>query len=200
LDKYSWNIECVPYIMDLLHIHLKELLEAIAQAHTQQQQQYSQQLHHLQQQQHNLQHQYQKQLQQIERNLAENTISTNSGNQNGGCFISNGTTPTVSHNNYLNGAVSTGLLTTASININHSNNSIPNATVQSNNLQSQHHHHHHHHQFNQPLQSITSSLNNHIQQQLQHTQLIGKLNELIATLIKVNFSRTFKTIFIFNQF
>ena len=35
LEKYSWNIECVVYIMDLLHIHLKELLDTISQVHIQ---------------------------------------------------------------------------------------------------------------------------------------------------------------------
>jgi hypothetical protein len=51
LEKYTWNIECTTYIMDLVQIHLKELLETITKLHVQQQQNQAQHLQHLQQQQ-----------------------------------------------------------------------------------------------------------------------------------------------------
>ena len=47
LEKYSWNIECVSLIMELLHKHLKELLEFIARSHAHQQLQYAQHLQQL---------------------------------------------------------------------------------------------------------------------------------------------------------
>ncbi len=38
LEKYTWNIECASYIMDLLQIHLRELLDTITDLHAKQEQ------------------------------------------------------------------------------------------------------------------------------------------------------------------
>jgi hypothetical protein len=61
LDKFCWNIECSLKIMDLLNIHLKDLLNTISCSHIQHIQQHQQFISQQQQQQQQSQQQQQPQ-------------------------------------------------------------------------------------------------------------------------------------------
>ena len=179
LEKYSWNIECVAFVMDLLHIHLKELLEAIAFAHVQQQQQYCQQLQSLQHQ----QLQIQKQIQQQEASAAAAAVNACKPSNANGTF-----SPPGGKANLLPGNTANNLGSSSAVLISGHQAPFSLASIASTNAASQpgqapnslNHHQHMH------LHSISSTLNNHMQQQQQSNQLIIKLQELITTLIQVS--------------
>ena len=147
LDRYTWNIECITYIMDQLHLHLKELLETIFQLHSYQQLQFN---HQLKQQQQQLQKKHQQECQQ-------QSTTINTGLVNTASMGANVTTALL--------AATTTTSTSTSNNNNNNTNYLPNS--------SQH-------------QSITSNLNNIVQQQNNDSHLINKLQELICTLIQVS--------------
>ena len=182
LEKYSWNIECVAFVMDLLHIHLKELLEAIAFAHVQQQQQYCQQLQSLQHQ----QLQIQKQIQQQEASATAASVAANTCKPPPNV---NGTfSPTGGKTNLLPGNTTNNLGSSSAVLINGCQAPFSltpiastNGATQSGQSPNSHNHHQQMH-----LHSISSTLNNHMQQQQQSKQLIIKLQELITTLIQVS--------------
>ena len=118
MEKYSWNIECITYIMDLLHLHLKKLIETITQDHAQQQVKYLQHLQHLQQQQ-------QLQLQQIQQHHINSlhVPLTPSSTANALANPNNSSTGVVNINTTISSNNNNNINTTTTTNNNNNNNS-----------------------------------------------------------------------------
>jgi transcription initiation factor TFIID subunit TAF12 len=182
--------------MDLLHIHLNELLDTITQVHTQQQKKYLQHLQHLQQQQkiQNQQPQQQQNSNQTNNptpnlqpannvNITSLNILNSTPNPNIG-VCQNLISTSITNSGLIAATIPSALLSNAvnTNNINPSSNTaltntnsplIPNAnknneSLLANNL------------------NLNNLLNSYINQQQEQHQLITKLEELINTLIQVS--------------
>ena len=171
LDKYTWNIECVSYVMDQLHLHLKELLDTISQIHSYQQSQFTIQLNALKQQQ-----QQQQQQQQPQTNK-EPLISQSNG------LVNTGLASTASIGTGVTSAllVSTSIQTGATL---VSGN--PSSYASKSNVSTPTPY--------QQQSSFINTLNSTVQQQNHDSQLIFKLQELICTLMQVSHEFFFQSI------
>ena len=196
--------------MDLLHLHLKKLIETITQDHAQQQVKYLQHLQHLQQQQ-------QLQLQQIQNinslhvpltpssttnalanhnNSSSGAVNLSGANTSNINFISNGNNaPAVSAANesfashvITNSNAGTPITPPIAVSANSNllktqtnSNSVTNINSELNTRDNFIINQH-----QQQLLTITNAINSYVQQQQQQNLLIIKLEELINTLIQVS--------------
>jgi hypothetical protein len=164
LDKYTWNIECVSYVMDQLHLHLKELLDTISQIHSYQQSQFTIQLNAL------------KQQQQSQTNK-EPLISQSNG------LVNTGLASTASIGTGVTSAllVSTSIQTGATLVSGNPSSYASNSNVSTPTPYQQ-------------QSSFINTLNSTVQQQNHDSQLIFKLQELICTLMQVSHEFFFQSI------